>query len=49
MTLREQWLVHQKLILILNDADLESMLLAKSDGRIEEVIGRKIEDFRLSM
>ena len=50
VTLREQWLVHQKLILILKDEDLESMLLAKSDGRNpEEVIERKIEEFRLSM
>jgi hypothetical protein len=50
VTLREQWLVHQKLILILNDEDIESMLLAKSDGRNPEVvIGRKIEEFRLSM
>jgi hypothetical protein len=50
VTLREQWLVHQKLILILNDEDLESMVLAKSDGRKpEEVIGRKIEEFRLSV
>jgi hypothetical protein len=50
VTLREQWLMHQKLILILNDQDLESMLLAKSDGRkAEEVIERKIEEFRLSM
>jgi hypothetical protein len=50
VTIREQWLVHQKLILILKDEDIESMLLSKSDGRNpEEVIKGKIEEFRLSM
>ena len=50
VTLREQWIMHEKLILVLTDEDLEEMLLARSDGRAsEEVIGRKIEEFRLSM
>ncbi|MEQ6537200.1 hypothetical protein [Pseudomonas aeruginosa] len=50
VTLREQWLVHQKMIIILDDEDVVSMLLAKSDGRApEQVIGSKIEQFRLSM
>lgn len=50
VTLREQWLVHQKLILVLDDEDLEAMLLTKSDARRpEELIQRKIEQFRLSM
>jgi HNH endonuclease len=50
VTLREQWAVHQKMILILTDDDVERMLLAKSDDRDpEEVIGTIIEEFRLSL
>jgi hypothetical protein len=50
ITLREQWLIHRKLILILDDHEIEEMLVAKSDGRPpEEIIGRRIERFRLSM
>ena len=49
-TLREQWLVHQKLILVLNDEDLSAMLIAKSEGRgADEILAAKIEAFRLSM
>ncbi|CAM3260157.1 hypothetical protein [Moritella viscosa] len=49
-TLREQWLVHNKMIIVLNDDDIISMLLAKSDGRNpEEILGNQIEQFRLSM
>jgi len=49
-TLREQWLVHRKLILVLDDEDIKAMLMAKSDGRPpEEILGQKIEHFRLSM
>ncbi|MBW2167454.1 MAG: HNH endonuclease [Deltaproteobacteria bacterium] len=49
-TLREQWMVHRKLILVLDDDDIKEMLIAKSDGRVpEEIVGQKIEQFRLSM
>lgn len=49
-TLREQWLIHGKMIIVLNDADVEAMLRAKEDGRTaEELVGKKIEEFRLSM
>lgn len=49
-TLREQWLISQKMILVLSDDDIIEMLMAKSDGRPpEDVLGRKIEKFRLSM
>lgn len=49
-TLREQWLVHKKMILVLDDEDVKAMLVAKSDGRQpEEILGQKIEYFRLSM
>lgn len=49
-TLREQWLVHQKLILVLDDDDVKEMLIARSDGRApEDILSQKIEHFRLSM
>ena len=49
-TLREQWLIHRKLILVLDDEDIKAMLMAKSDRRKpEEVLAQKIERFRLSM
>jgi DNA-directed RNA polymerase subunit RPC12/RpoP len=49
-TLREQWLVHQKMIIILNDEDVLAMLTAKSERRgPEEVLANKIQSFRLSM
>jgi hypothetical protein len=49
-TLREQWAQHRKLIIVLNDDDIKAMLMARSDGRpAEEILGQKIEYFRLSM
>lgn len=49
-TLREMWMAYRKMILVLNDADVESMMLAKSSGgNPEDVIRQRIEDFRLSM
>lgn len=49
-TLREQWLIHQKMILVFDDEEIEAMLSAKEDGRVpEELVGKKIEQFRLSM
>lgn len=48
--LREQWMIHRKLILVLDDDDIQSMLVARSEGRAaEELLGLKIERFRLSM
>jgi hypothetical protein len=48
--LREQWMDSGKLILVLNDRDVASMLLAhRSGGRPEEVISQKIEEFRLAL
>ncbi len=50
LTIREQWMANKKMILVLNDDDLEAMLLAKSaGGDPEKVIGQSIERFRLSM
>lgn len=49
-SVREQWILHGKLVIILNDEDIEAMLLAKMDGRKpEDVISRKVEMLRLSM
>lgn len=49
-TVRDQWQQHGKLILILCDADIEAMLMARSDGRpVEDIVSRKIDELRLSM
>lgn len=48
-TLREQWILHGKLILVLDDEDVENMLVASSTGTTTDIIGQKIEKFRLSM
>ena len=48
-TLREVWAMDRKLIINLQDNDLEQMLLEKMSGREpENVLRQKIEDFRLS-
>jgi hypothetical protein len=50
VTVREQWIAHRKLILILDDKDIENMLLAKSSGgKPEEILSGKIQEFRLSL
>jgi hypothetical protein len=47
---REAWISQRKLVLFLDDADIESMVLAKAAGREAEVLVRqKLEDFRLSL
>lgn len=49
-TLREVWAIEKKLIIILQDNDIEQMLLEKLSKRDpENVIRQKIEDFRLSI
>lgn len=50
LTIREQWMAHHKMILVLDDESLKAMLLAASSGGdATKVIGQLIEDFRLSM
>lgn len=50
LTIREQWMAHNKMILAINDNDLEAMLLASSSGgEAYKVIGQVIENFRLSI
>ena len=47
---REMWLYEGKMIVVLNDTDVEAMLLAKKNGTDPaELILKKIEDFRLSI
>lgn len=49
-TLREQWILYNKMIIILEDKDIEQMLLQKrSCLEAELVIRQKIEDFRVSI
>ncbi len=49
ITRREQWIVHRKMIVVLDDVDLGQMLTNKDTGLSPEtVIRQKIEDFRLS-
>ncbi|MGW0187349.1 hypothetical protein ACWDV7_16510 [Streptomyces sp. NPDC003362] len=49
-TLREQWILHDKMIIILQDDDVLQMLAVKSGGGDpSELIRQKIEDFRLEI
>jgi hypothetical protein len=48
--LREQWVLHDKMILVLSDADILQMLEVKAAGDDPAtLIRQKIEDFRTSM
>jgi hypothetical protein len=50
LTIKEQWAIHGKLILVLKDDHLQSMLLAASSrGEPHKVLGQAIQEFRLSM
>ncbi|MGW6442058.1 hypothetical protein [Lentzea sp. NPDC055074] len=49
-TMREQWVLHSKLIIVIDDNDLNQMLTARdADAEPWAVIRQKIEDFRLSI
>jgi hypothetical protein len=49
-TLREQWILHDKLITPLTDSDVRQMLNdKKGGGDPAELIRQKVEDFRLSL
>lgn len=46
--LREMWIYQQKMIVVLNDVDIEQMILDKKNGDDPaKLILKKIEDFRL--
>lgn len=48
--LRDQWAFHQKMILLLDDEDLEEMVLAYGTGREQtQVLSEKIQAFRIGM
>jgi hypothetical protein len=50
VTLREQWVAYQKLLLILNDDDMRHMISMRADGTDPaDLIRQKIEHFRLSI
>ncbi|MGW0699233.1 hypothetical protein ACWD0A_07845 [Streptomyces sp. NPDC002867] len=50
LTIREQWILHDKMILVLQDSDLLQMLTDKAFGNNPvELIRQKIEDFRLAI
>jgi hypothetical protein len=50
LTIREQWILHDKMIIVLQDADLLQMLADKAFGNNPvELIRQKIEDFRLGI
>jgi hypothetical protein len=50
VTIREQWLSHNKLVIVLDDSDLENMLLAKAAGGDPiTVLSDRIQEFRLSV
>ena len=46
--LREVWLYEHKMIVVLNDVDIEQMLIEKRNGNNPaKLLIKKIEDFRL--
>ena len=50
VTMREQWALYGKLIVVLNDDDLLGMLAASaSRGNPDTILRQRIEEFRLSM
>lgn len=50
ITLREQWALYGKLIVVLNDDDLLAMFAAsESGGMADTIIRQRIEEFRLKM
>lgn len=50
ITLREQWALSRKLIIVLTDGDVFSMLAASaSGGNPDTILRQRIEEFRLSM
>ncbi|MFC0778862.1 HNH endonuclease [Flavobacterium sp. HJSW_4] len=49
-TCREVWAMEKKMILVLDDVDIEKMIMSKySSNNPEEILRQKIEEFRLSM
>ena len=49
-TRREKWVTENKMIIILDDSDIEKMILAKASSNLpEEIIKQRIEEFRLDI
>lgn len=50
VTRREQWLLHNKMILVLTDDDLHQMISSKTHASApEELVRQKLQDFRLAI
>jgi len=48
-TVREQWIMHRKMICIISDGDIKQMIVSKEHGQDPAILIRqKIEDFRLA-
>ena len=48
--LRDMWIYQQKMIVVLNDTDIEQMILIRKDGEDPaRLILKKIEEFRLAI
>lgn len=48
VTQREQWILHEKMIIILDDNDCKAIVEASEDNAAENILSSKIEQFRLS-
>jgi hypothetical protein len=49
-TRREKWVTENKMVIILDDNDIQKMILAKAfSGLPEEIIKQRIEEFRLDV
>lgn len=50
ITLRDHWILYKKMVIVLDDNDVEKMLNAKlGSSKPEDIIGEKIRQFRISI
>jgi hypothetical protein len=50
LTSREQWILHRKMVIVLNDEDVRQALTNVAQGSGADIVLRqKIEDFRLAI
>jgi HJR/Mrr/RecB family endonuclease len=48
--IREQWIGNNKMVVVINDSDIQEMLhIAQAGGKAEELIRKKIADFRMKL
>jgi len=48
-TIKEQWIMENKMIIVFEDSDVKNMLLADTIEGVEQIISDKIQEFRLSL